>query len=78
MPTKLTKSIRRETSAMDARRERNIIIEISPGASDIICFREKGRRIRYPITVETVYKYAARLYADNQIRERKERRKKKQ
>lgn len=72
--TTLTKPVRRSTSAR-SHSGRAIVVTLMPAASDIITVREQGRRLSYSVTVEQVYKYAARLYAENLRAEKAKKRK---
>jgi hypothetical protein len=69
--TKLRKIVQRETEAVF--RGKPIIIQLEP--PNIIKVKEKGRRIWYETTTESVFYLAARQYVAKKIQERKDRRK---
>lgn len=54
---------------------RQIVVTLAPG--DIIEFREAGRRARYPLAIDTAFRYALKLYATAKAAERKAARKNK-
>ena len=72
--TFLKKTVRRETEA--AYRGRNIIIQLEPPS--IVRVKEKGRRLWYETSIQSIFNLAARQYAERMQRERKERRKRKE
>lgn len=66
----LDKKIRRE--CYSTHRGRRIIIEIRP--PDLIVFRLKKTRKKFPLTVQTAFEYAVRLEAAAEIERRKKER----
>jgi hypothetical protein len=62
--TKLNKPVRRSTNAK-AHTGRVLVVTLTPGMNDLISIREQGRRSAYSGTVEQIYKFLARVYADN-------------
>jgi hypothetical protein len=63
--TILNKSVHRETNTT-TRQGRTLMLEIRPGATDLIVVREKGRRKGYAVPIERIFLLGARLEADEQ------------
>ena len=63
--TLLTKSIKRESNSK-TQQGATLMLEIRPGATDLIIVREKGRRKGYAVPIERIYLLGARLEADEQ------------
>lgn len=74
MASLLTRPVKRESNTM-SKAGRILIIEIRPGATDTVFIREKKRVKGYLIPLMKVYELGARLEADANIRERKQRQK---
>ena len=74
--TLLTKPIRRESNTT-SRQGRLLMVEILPGATDLVVVREKGRKKGYAVAIEKIFQLGARLEADEQrkitIQKRKDR-----
>ena len=70
--TILRKPVKRETAA--TYRGRNIIIQLEPPS--IVRLREKGRRVWYETTVQSIFSLAAKQHAERLQRERLEKKRK--
>lgn len=57
------------------RKRRNIVLEFSPAAGDILTVKLSGLRTRYHVPVENILWYAKRCEADRIAREKREARK---
>lgn len=64
--TELSKIIRRRSGTVV--RGRSLIIELRPGATDLIVVRESGRRKGYAVPLGKVYELGARIEADENRR----------
>lgn len=70
--TDLQKPVRRRTNTY-THSGRAIIIELRPGATDTIVLRELGRRQYYSVPIDAVYRLGARLEAERNRLDRKQR-----
>jgi hypothetical protein len=64
--TQLNKNVRRvsNTFVRSQGRDRQLVIELSPGATDLIKIKEKGRRSWYAVPLKKIYELGARLEAE--------------
>ena len=67
MATKLTKVVRREVETATTRRP--VILELHPNG--VLVVREKGRRVRYGVTVGWIFIQAAKATAADELARRK-------
>ena len=73
--TDLTKPISRRTrETFRSTKGRRIVITLYPG--DVIGLREERTRTTFLLPVEKVFQYAARVHAENVVKERKAKRRK--
>jgi hypothetical protein len=76
--TTTDRPVKRATTGQYAvlyRKARPIVVAIE--RQDILVFREKGRRSRWTLPIDTAFKYAVRLQAFYDAAERKRNRRKK-
>lgn len=71
--TILSKPLRRLSN--ESHQGRRLIIEVIPGATDLIIIREQGRRKGYAVPVQKIFQLGANIYAQAEIKARKDKRK---
>lgn len=75
--TTLNKNVRRvsNTFVRSQGKDRRLVIELSPGATDLVRIKEHGRRSWYSVPLRKVYELGARIEADAKRAERKAKKK---
>jgi len=75
--TTLNKKVTRKLPNSSDGHGRNLIVELTPGLTELIRIRDFGRRKWYAVPLLKVRQLGARLEAEDQMRQRKEKRRKK-
>jgi hypothetical protein len=74
--TELRKSLKRQTVSTRSNRGRVLIIELRPGAEEVVFIREQGMQLGYTVPLSKIWQLGARMEAESRMKERTSKRRK--